>query len=69
MRIWYTHVSDPGVEKMCDTEKTLRDNEMRLLLTKGVCPSQEEWDNQEMARFEREKLMGPVLSYGIVGGM
>jgi hypothetical protein len=54
MKIWYTHISDPGVEKMCDAEKTLRENEIRLLLTKGSCPSREEWDSQELARFERE---------------
>lgn len=59
MKIKYVHASEPDVEKIYDTEKSLKNNPM-------VHMSQEEWDKHELKSMEDNKAAGHVLSYEVL---
>ena len=67
MKIRYIHSSDPETEKILDTEKSLKGSG-GILHTMGFNPSQEEWDEHELNRFEQDKEKGLILSYSIATG-
>ena len=68
MKILYVHASDPQREKTCDTVKSLQNCRGLIELVFGDKKTQEEWDKEELARFERDLCRGLVLSYAVVGG-
>jgi hypothetical protein len=71
MKIKYVYSSDPGVEKSYDTEKSLQGC-IGLIHALGGEKTQGEWDKEELARFERDRQKGYVLSYSVcepTGGM
>lgn len=65
MKIKYVHSGDPGIEKIHDTEKSL-EGCAGFLHTMGSHPTQEEWDEQELSRFEQDKGKGLILSYSVI---
>ncbi len=62
MKIKYVHSSDPTVEKVHDTEKSLKGC-IGFLSAMGSHPTQKEWDDRELKHFEREQQKGIVVSY------
>lgn len=67
MKIRYIHSSDPEAEKIHDTEKSLKGC-AGILHTMRSNPSQKEWDEHELKRFEQDKENGLILSYSIAKG-
>ena len=65
MKIKYKHVSDPNVEKVHDTEKSLEGCYGVLRLGGGI-PSIDEWDQFTLDKFEEDKQRGIILSYEVV---
>lgn len=65
MKIRYVHSADPGVEKIHDTEKSLKGC-IGLIHSLGSDRTQEEWDKHELSCFERDKAKGLVLSYSVI---
>ena len=65
MKIKYVHSTDPGVEKIHDTEKSLKGC-IGLIHALGSERTQEEWDKHELALFERDKQKGYVLTYEVI---
>lgn len=68
MKILYVHASDPQREKTYDTVKSLQNCRGLIELVFGDKKTQEEWDKEELGRFERDFRKGLVLSYSIIGG-
>ena len=68
MRVLYVHASEPKREKIHDTVKSLQNCSGLIELVFGDNKTQEEWDKEELARFERDFRRGLVLSYSVVGG-
>lgn len=69
MKIKYVHATTPDVEMVHDTEASLANTNLYLI----VCvpsymnkPSQEEYDKQILANFERDRKKGVVLSYEVL---
>lgn len=62
MKIKYRHASNPKQEKVHDTVKA-RKNTNCLFKAKHT---QEEYDKEELARFERNVQEGLVLSYEVL---
>ena len=67
MLVRYVHHSNPETEKICDTQKTFRGCS-GFLYGVGAKKTQEEWDKEELERFERDLKRGHILSYSVVGG-
>lgn len=67
MKIRYVHSADPGVEKIHDTEKSLKGC-IGLIRSLGSERTQEVWDKHELSCFERDKAKGLVLSYSVIEG-
>lgn len=65
MKIRYVHSADPGVEKIHDTEKSLKGC-IGLIHALSSERTQEEWDQHELSCFERDKAKGLVLSYSVI---
>lgn len=65
MKIRYVHIADPGVEKIHDTEKSLKGC-IGLIHALGSDRTQEEWDRHELKCFERDLQKGIVLSYSVI---
>lgn len=65
MKIRYVHSADHGVEKIHDTEKSLKGC-IGLIHSLGSERTQEEWDKHELSCFERDKAKGLVLSYSVI---
>ena len=65
MKIKYVHSAAPRVEKIHDTEKSLKGC-AGFLNAMGSQPTQKEWDEQELKRFEQDKAKGLILSYSAV---
>lgn len=65
MKIKYVHIADPSVEKIHDTVKSLRGS-IGLIHALGSEMTQEKWDQDELARFERDLKKGLVLSYSVI---
>lgn len=63
MKILYIWHSEPKRKRVYDTEEALKRNPFRRKLD---C-TQEEWDKQELERFERDKKLGKVLEYKVIG--
>lgn len=61
MKIKYVHISDPKTEKVHDTVVSL--SKAPFISTP---PSQEEYDKQILAVFERDFKKGTVLSYEVL---
>lgn len=68
MRVLYVHASEPKREKVHDTVKSLQSCRGLIELVFGDKKTQEEWDKEELGRFERDFRKGLVLSYSIIGG-
>lgn len=62
MKVRYIHASAPKVEKIHDTEAAYRGC-LGLLNALGSRKTQEDYDRDELARFERDKRKGLILSY------
>lgn len=67
MKVKYVHSSDPEVEKIYDTKKSL-EGCIGLIHSLGSDRTLAEWDKHELMCFERDKAKGLVLSYSIVEG-
>ena len=65
MKIRYVHTSEPEVEKIHDTEKSLKGC-IGLIHSLGSDRTQEEWDQHELKCFERDLKKGLVLSYSVI---
>lgn len=65
MKIRYVHSSNPEVEKIHDTEKSLQGC-IGLIHSFGTDRTQEEWDRHELNCFERDKTKGIILSYSVI---
>ena len=59
MKIKYRHHLDPKVEKVYDTEKSLKNNPF-------IHMSQDEFDAHELKRMEEHKAEGNILEYEII---
>lgn len=59
MKIKYIHASAPKLEKIYDTEKSLKNNPM-------IHISQNEWDKHELQSMENDKTTGKILHYEIM---
>lgn len=56
MKVKYEHISEPGIEKIHDTEIALRNNPM-------ITMNQDEFDAFTLRRFAEEKESGIVIKY------
>lgn len=65
MKIKYVHSTAPMVEKVYETEKSLKGC-AGILHALGNWPTQKEWDEDELRRFERAKTEGTIRSYSIM---
>lgn len=65
MKIRYFHVSEPGVEKVHDTEKSLKGC-IGLIHALGGEMTQELWDQNELTRFASDMKQGRILSYSVM---
>lgn len=68
MKVLYVHASEPKREKIHDTVKSLQSCRGFIELVFGDKKTQEEWDKEELARFERDFRRGLVLSYSVMRG-
>lgn len=66
MKVLYVHISEPKREKVYDTEKSLRNCRGLIEIVFGDTKTQEEWDKEELSRFERDKSRGVILSYRVL---
>lgn len=62
MKIKYLHISDPKTEKVHDTVVSL--SIAPFIISNP--PSQEEYDKQILANFERDLKKGTILSYEVL---
>lgn len=74
MKIRYIHASNPKVEKVFDTEKAYRGclGLLRDMVTGKLTKTQEQFDEDEIGRFDKAVKDGEILSYSIIeesGGM
>ena len=65
MKVKYMHIADPGVEKIHDTVKSLKGC-IGLIHACGSDRTQEEWDKEELQRFERDFKKGLILYCEVV---
>ena len=65
MKVKYMHIADPGVEKIHDTVKSLQGC-IGLIHACGSDRTQEEWNQEELQRFERDLQKGIILSYEVI---
>lgn len=66
MKVKYFHVEDPEVEKIHDTVRSLKGGLGIIKLVFGDKKTQEEWDKEELQRFERDLKKGLILSYEVI---
>lgn len=74
MKIRYVHASNPKVEKIFDTEKAYRGclGLLRDMMTGKLTKTQEQFDKDELDRFDKAVKIGEILSYSVIeesGGM
>lgn len=65
MLIRYIHASNPKQEKIHNTQKAYRNSSWVFTATNCKI-SQEEYDKNELANFERDMRKGVVLSYTVL---
>lgn len=65
MLIAYRHISNPDVEEIHDTEKSLKGS-MGMILAFGGNPNQDIWDGFELDKFKYDKEKGLVLDYHVI---
>lgn len=65
MKIKYIHSSSPDKEIVYDTKVSLNRNRS-FFREIGKKMTQEKWDESELAKFERERKAGNVLSYAVI---
>lgn len=58
MKIEYIHFSEPKRVKVYDTEKSWRNNRIKM--------TQEEWDKHELKKMEEDKDRGHIISYRVI---
>lgn len=68
MKIKYVHASAPNTVKVHDTVVSLSKDNYYLMVVPTYMgkPSQEEYDKQILANFERDRKKGVVLSYEVL---
>lgn len=59
MKIKYTHISDPGKEKIYDTVKSLENNPF-------IEMTQEEWDRHELEKMRLDRERGKICHFEII---
>lgn len=74
MKIRYVHASNPKAEKIFDTEKAYRGclGLLRDMMTGKLTKTQEQFDKDELDRFDKAVKIGEILSYSVIeesGGM
>lgn len=68
MKIRYIHTSNPKVEKIFDTEKAYRGclGLLRDMMTGKLTKTQEQFDKDELDRFDKAVKIGEILSYSVI---
>ena len=68
MKIRYVHASNPKVEKIFDTEKAYRGclGLLRDMMTGKLTKTQEQFDKDELDRFDKAVKIGEILSYSVI---
>jgi len=66
MNVKYRHAQDPNTEKIHDIKKSWLHSRCMYGLVTGEIPTYQQFEKQELARFEADKEKGIILEYEVV---
>lgn len=66
MKIKYVHISDPNTEKVMDSRKQQREDEIIGRIFRSERKTPEEYDRYLLEKLEKDKTKGLIIRYEIV---